>query len=230
MDDVVAAGGRFLTALEPYTLEQAAGSLDQLALLHSEHWQGASLDRFSWLRRPLHEMAKTPWLSAAALQELMDGERGIPLQPATKNAERIQNGITALAKLSTGRSECLVHGDAHAGNIFEMSGAPSLIDWQLLQRGPWALDVPYHLAATLRPEDRRAAEQDLLRHYLDRLRAYGVEPPAWEEAWSDYRAYMTYGFFLWAMTRRVAPAITHEFVKRLGLAVTDLGSFELLGV
>jgi hypothetical protein len=230
MDDIVAAGGRFLTALEPYTLDQAAGSLDQLALLHSEHWSGATLQRYSWLRRPLDDMARTPWLSVAALQELMDSERGTPLSPATRDATRIQGAISALAALGASRSECLVHGDAHAGNIFEMAGAQSLIDWQLLQRGMWALDVPYHLAATLSVEDRRKSEKDLLRHYLDRLRAYGVDPPDWDRAWSDYRAYVVYGFFLWAMTRRVAPAITHEFVKRLGSAVADLESFQLLGV
>jgi hypothetical protein len=230
MDDVVAAGGRFLTALEPYSLDQAASSLDQLALLHAEHWGGATLGRFSWIRRPLDDMGKTPWLSVATLQELMDGERGIHLPPAARDAQRIQNGISALTKMSATRTDCLVHGDAHAGNIFEMSGAACLIDWQLLQRGAWSLDVPYHLAATLRVEDRRESEQDLLRHYLDRLRAYGVEPPAWEEAWADYRAYMMYGYFLWAMTRRVAPAITNEFVKRLGLAITDLESYDLLGV
>jgi hypothetical protein len=229
MDDVVAAGGRFLTALEPYSLDQAAASLDQLALLHSEHWGGATLGQVSWLRRPLDEMAAKPWLPVAALQALMDGERGDPLPPASRDAARIQNGMRALAKLAATRSECLVHGDAHAGNIFEMSGAPSLIDWQLLQRGVWALDVPYHLGATLRVEDRRRSEKDLLRHYLERLRAYGVEPPAWEDAWSDYRAFMLYGFFLWAMTRRVVPTITNEFVKRLGLAIADLESFERLG-
>src|SRR5690606_4722344 len=35
MEDVVAQGGRFLTALEPYTPDQAHGSLEQLAKLHA---------------------------------------------------------------------------------------------------------------------------------------------------------------------------------------------------
>ncbi|MET0378777.1 MAG: phosphotransferase [Spongiibacteraceae bacterium] len=230
MEDVVAAGGRFLSALEPYSPDQAAASLDQLARLHAEHWGGNLLDNYSWIERRLLDMASAPWVPLDMLQDMLDGERGVPLQRAIKNAERIQRGIEALAKVSVARGECLIHGDAHAGNLFEMQGAPALIDWQLLQRGSWALDVAYHIAATLNVEDRRNSERDLLREYLNRLRAHGVQPPAWDEAWQAYRTYMLYGFFLWSITRKVVPNVIHEFVKRLGLAVTDLETFELLGV
>jgi hypothetical protein len=41
---------------------------------------------------------------------------------------------------------------------------------------------------------------------------------------------MAYGFFMWAITQKVEPAIVEEFNRRLGLAVTELGTFELLGV
>ena len=43
-------------------------------------------------------------------------------------------------------------------------------------------------------------------------------------------AAMVYGFYLWAITRKVEPAITHEFVRRLGIAADDLQSFELLSL
>lgn len=45
-----------------------------------------------------------------------------------------------------------------------------------VQRGPWYLDVGYHIASALTVEDRRAHEDELVRHYLDRLVAAGGTP------------------------------------------------------
>ena len=84
--------------------------------------------------------------------------------------------------------------------------------------------------AELAPEERERSEQTLLRHYLDCLRALGVTPPDFDQAWDDYRANMVYGSYMWAITRLVEPRITHEFVRRLGLAVTALDSYALLGL
>jgi hypothetical protein len=41
---------------------------------------------------------------------------------------------------------------------------------------------------------------------------------------------VVYGYFLWAITRRVEPAIINVFVNRLGSAVTRHESYRLLGV
>jgi aminoglycoside phosphotransferase (APT) family kinase protein len=124
---------------------------------------------------------------------------------------------------------CLVHGDAHAGNLYlTADGRPGLVDWQLLNRGHWALDVAYHIGAVLTVADRERAERDLVRHYLDRLRSYGAAAPSWEEAWRDYRRALVYGYYLWSITRRVAEPITCEFATRLGLAVAANDSFASL--
>ena len=57
--------------------------------------------------------------------------------------------------------------DLHLGNLFlNAAGLPCLLDWQLVQRGMWYVDVGYHIASTLTVEDRRASEHELLRHYL----------------------------------------------------------------
>jgi hypothetical protein len=98
-----------------------------------------------------------------------------------------------------------------------------------VHRGTWACDVAYHIGAVLSVEDREKAERDLLVHYLDRLGAYGGEPPSWDEAWAAYRTFLVYGYFLGAMTRFVDEQITLEFVKRLGTAVAQHDSFEALG-
>ena len=41
---------------------------------------------------------------------------------------------------------------------------------------------------------------------------------------------MIYGYYLWAITRKVEPEIIDTFVYRLGTAADDLQSFELLDV
>jgi len=80
-------------------------------------------------------------------------------------------------------------------SILDRSGRPSFVDWQLVQRGPWYLDVGYHIASALTIEDRRRSERDLVAHYLDRLAAGGVEVPPWNDAWLGVRRGFIYGFF-----------------------------------
>jgi aminoglycoside phosphotransferase (APT) family kinase protein len=124
---------------------------------------------------------------------------------------------------------CLVHGDAHAGNVYrDAEGQLGIVDWQVLQKGEWAQDVAYHLAAVLAPEDRRVHERRLLDHYLGRLKSLGGPAIDADIAWTRYRAGMVYGYYLWAITRKVDPEITHEFVRRLGLAVSNLDSFAVV--
>jgi hypothetical protein len=230
MEDVVAAGGRFLSAAAPYSPDQAERSLAQLATLHAESWNDVGPDRYGWLRNRLDDMVERSYLPLDELQDLLDGERGIPLDASILDAQRVYRGIGAVAARAADLPQCLVHGDAHAGNLFEQDGELALIDWQLLQRNSWALDVSYHVGAALSVDDRRSSETDLLRGYLERLSAHGVEAPSWDAAWNSYREHMAYGYYLWAITRFVEPTITHEFVKRLGTAVTDLETYRLLDV
>jgi len=125
----------------------------------------------------------------------------------------------------------VIHGDAHIGNIYlDAEGQPSLIDWQLVSHGPWALDVGYHIASALTVDDRRRSEVDLLHHYLDALGARGVAPPPWDDAWDEYRRGIVYGFYLWGITRYVAPPIIAELLHRLSTAACEHNSFAAIGV
>src|SRR5262249_45263065 len=51
-EDVIAAGGVFLDALTPYSVDQAAQSLEQFAVLPARTW-GPADQYASWLRPPL---------------------------------------------------------------------------------------------------------------------------------------------------------------------------------
>jgi thiamine kinase-like enzyme len=227
MEDLVASGHTFLTALSPYTVDQAAATLDQLAQLHARYWGDESLASFSWLRPKLTSI--TSYITPEVLQEHLDGPRAQRLPAAVRSAERLNRAVLRSVDRSANDVACLVHGDAHAGNLYETAdGLPGLVDWQVIQRSSWALDVGYHIGAVLDVELRASAERDLLSHYLDRLAAYGVEAPSWEHAWLNYRIALVYGYYMWAVSRLVDPPVTTEFVTRLGTAVADHGTFELL--
>jgi hypothetical protein len=219
MQDEVPRGTRFLTALSPYTPEQAAMSLDQLARLHGGGW-GGDPARHPWLVSKLGYLSDFQGVPGPRLTELLQGERGERLPDAVRDGPRIYAALKALAARGERLPTTFVHGPEGIG----------LIDWQLLQRGDWSLDAAYHIAAVLEVEDRRRSEQDLLRHYLERLAAHGGEPPTWDEAWRRYRQSTVYGYFLWAITLRVQPEIIHTFVTRLGTAAADHDGFGLLGV
>ncbi len=228
MRDLIAESARFCSALEPFTADQAAASLDQLAALHAGRGLLATMD---WITPRVADLARMQYVPVETLQGLLDGKRGEGLSPAVRNAERLGAGMRALAERDAARPQFLVHGDAHAGNIFrDAAGATGLIDWQLLQRGGWALDVAYHVCAVLPVDVAEREERALLDHYLAAMRGLGCDLPEREEAWRQYREAAIYGFYLWSITRRVDPPIIELFVNRLGRAVERHGSHVLLGV
>lgn len=227
MRDVIAGGGRFCSALEAFTVDEAADSLAQIARLHAGSGLLAGAD---WVRPRAAELARMPHMTAEILQGLLDGPRGDNLTPAVRNGERLIAGMRVLADRDAGRPQFLVHGDAHAGNIFRTAQGSGLIDWQVLQRGGWAIDVAYHLCAVLPVELAEKEERKLLNHYLDLARGHGLTVPDAEEAWQQYREAVMYGFYMWGITRRVAPDITVQFTDRLGRAVMRHESHALLGV
>jgi aminoglycoside phosphotransferase (APT) family kinase protein len=138
--------------------------------------------------------------------------------------------MKALAARDAQWPEFLIHGDAHAGNLYRIQEGMGLIDWQLFQRGGWALDLAYHLNAVLPTEIAEVEERRLLGEYLAMMRAHDMPMPDEEEAWVQYRESVAYGYYLWAITRRVDPPIIVQFTDRLGKAVMRHDSFGLLGV
>jgi hypothetical protein len=227
MRDLIVDGARFCTALEPFSADQAAASLEQIARLHTRR---EVLKSEPWIDRRIASLAEATYVPQPMLQELLDGPRGVNLSARTKDAGRLIAGMKALAARDADLPQTLVHGDCHAGNIFQTADGPGLIDWQLLQSGGWALDVAYHIAAVLPVELAEQEEWNLLRHYLDFARGLGNEVPDFEPAQAQYRQAPVYGYYLWAITRRVDPPIINVFVDRLGKSVTRHDSFRLLGL
>jgi hypothetical protein len=220
-EDVVAAGSVFLDASSPYTPGQTADSLAELARLHAATWGDPAVRGRDWLASRL---ASHQQRGVDVIQGNYESEIGPQVPAEVRHAERLYAAYAQLAERARKAAPwAVVHGDAHIGNVYlDGRGRPSFIDWQLVQRGPWYLDVGYHLAATLTVEDRRRTEDDLLRGYLERLCADGVvEAPAWDEARRDVRDGMLHGFYLWSITQKVDRGLTGILLHRLGTAVAD---------
>ena len=220
-EDVAAKGALFLDSLAPYSAAQAIESLEQFATLHGRSWNAPSLAETSWLQPRLAHV-----LRARGIKEIrgnFDGPIGSKVPLEARDGEKLVRALEALPSIAESNgSWCLLHGDAHVGNIFlDAEGRPSLVDWQLVQRGPWYIDVGYHLGCSLPAEERRLREAELLEGYLDALVAHGVERPSDEEIRLGICCGLVYGFFLWAITLKVEPSITTAMLERLGAAVAD---------
>jgi hypothetical protein len=235
MEDLKARDARFLSVLDPYSFDQLHQSLDQIARLHGGTDGGGvgeeAAARFPWIVRRLDLLAEgASGVSPSKLGDLLHDARGDRLPEAIRSGERLYEGLRALVRRSKDVPTCVLHGDIHAGNLFDSPQGIGVLDWQVLQLGHWSIDVAYHISSVLEVEDRRAHEQEFLRYYLARLAEHGGHVPSWEEAWRLYRQSVVYGYFMWGVTQRVTPAIIAQFVTRLGTALADHDSYGLLGV
>ncbi|GAA2120808.1 phosphotransferase [Actinomadura napierensis] len=229
-EDVVAQGGTFLDATSDYTPDLTAESLTELAKLHAATWAEPALSTAGWLTSRLDS-----YMRARGIKEIrgnFESEIGAGVPSEVRDPERLFAVYQALAEQTPGAAPwAVIHGDPHVGNLYlDGDGRPAFLDWQLVQRGPWYIDVGYHIASTLSVEDRRRTEDDLLRHYLDRLRAGGVEAPSWDEAREGVRRGIIHGFYLWSITLKVAPAMTSVLQHRLGTAAADHDAFAAVGL
>lgn len=224
-EDVVAQGGVFLDGRSTYTPEQVASSLSELARLHAVTWMHPQWSATPWLGSRLNR-AMEVWGEAATVAKIdanLNGPngRGVPVE--LRDARRLVDVYRGMATaLAAATPWCVIHGDPHLGNLFlDATGRPCLLDWQLVQRGMWYVDVGYHIASTLTVEDRRTSERELLRHYLTRLAELGAEPPPWDEAWRALGRGIVHGFYLWSITTQVEPGLIEILLHRMGTAASD---------
>jgi hypothetical protein len=129
----------------------------------------------------------------------------------------------------------LAHHDVHLKNWYRASnGNFGLSDWQCTVRAHWSRDVAYAMPCSLAVEDRRKWERELLEYYLDQLAQEGGPRVDFADAWLWYRQQMVTALTWWTITINPAPDMppmqpldtTREFLKRIGTAMDDLGTFD----
>jgi aminoglycoside phosphotransferase (APT) family kinase protein len=126
----------------------------------------------------------------------------------------------------------LVHGDAHAGNLYFPPGDVGFLDWQVVQCGQGMRDLTYFAVLSLPTEVRRAHERELIALYLTTLAERGIAAPTPEIAWEQYRLHAFYAWIAAVVTAAAATLQSEEIVRaglgRSSVALLDLDSLALL--
>lgn len=226
MEDVTARGGDPRDATRPMTVDQAANGLSGLARLHSAFWgdQLVNNPALDWVA-PYRTWPGMGPAIPIALKRLRDT---IPASMRSLTAEQILDDYWArfIATLTTS-TQTLLHGDPHIGNTYVLPDDVGFLDWQVVRRGNWSLDVGYFLQGAVTEEDRRAHERDLVDEYRSHLSVPVAEQPSAEEAWLRYRASVAHGVAMWFVTAAdpggwQRPEVSATLAQRYAAAFVDL--------
>ena len=194
-EDLLARNARFGSAARPVSVPVAAQTLAMLARLHAHWWRAPELAK---LGPPggslatdgivLRIMTDEAWTHALA----RDG--------ATLPAE-LQTGAAARAGMEklwaydrASDALCMVHGDAHPGNMFfEQDDRPGFLDYQRLMQCDWAHDINYFLVSSCDAGEMATHERTLIDGYLQAREELGVPVMDRDAAWLSYRRHTMYG-------------------------------------
>ena len=228
-EDVIAAGGVFLDALSPYTPGSDSREPHAVRQAARRHVGQAAMGERRLAR--LAQCGQAGFRGVDDIRVNFDGPIGAGVPAEVNDPQRLIDAFEAVMAPGDSGVWAVLHGDAHVGNIFlDAEARPGLVDFQCVRRAHWAIDIGYHIASALETSDREKNERDLLAHYLEQLRANGVDAPGWDEAWNDYRKGIVFGLYMWAVTLLVDPEITTTLLQRLGAAAAMHDSFGAVGV
>lgn len=236
MEDLAAEGGIFGHSTHHIGIDAAAHALEGLAELHGAWWDSEKLDQFTWLQTSMAtkvdcEQQRSLWPFAKLNVAKPEYQRVLPrwLQDGPQRLEKAYDNLVAYEQAQSGPL-CVVHGDSHLGNSYlRPDGERLWIDWQLVRKGrPWR-DVTYFMLGTLTIEERRSAEKELLRLYLDVLRSTGAEGVLSEDqAWQEYSRWPVYGMQAWLSNQDEWGQHGLPMVERFYQAAEDLDTLKLL--
>lgn len=237
LEDLATQGCSFGTPSQPWPVDRVLSGVEQLAILHAKTWNCAQDPDYQWLntnngglRGIILELTKPGPFNAVVPKNLE------VLGPDFNKEILLDNDriVTAFKKLwesdASGDLDCFIHGDPHIDNTYMTeSGEPGFLDWQAASTGNCFHDVSHFVTSALTVEDRRANEEQIVRHYLDTLRNLGVRQVGWDMAWHEYKKHLFHGYVLaltqpgmqsqeniWALVGRYIPAIMdHSVIKVL---------------
>ena len=231
---------RQLDQLEGCSIDDALVAVRELAAHHAWWWQDQDIIDADWTFRtadPPNPQALPPTLleSWPVIEErfahLLPG-------PMLEAARRMPDVCVDLLERLSEPPLTLLHGDYRLDNLFFDPGAEDpvvAVDWQICGLGRAPYDIAYFMSQSLTPEDRKAADEQVLRTYHDALRAGGVEDYSFEQCWEDYRlailfcsVYPLNAGALDLVNER-AVALFEAMLDRSVKAILDLDALDLLG-
>jgi Ser/Thr protein kinase RdoA (MazF antagonist) len=173
--------GDQLAGLDPEGCRQVLGTI---ARLHRHFWQSERLKGHYWLL-PLDVDARLRHGRFRQNRERFAGTLGEGLGSTLAWLDR--HGETLVRRFAAEAPETLAHCDLRLDNVLFDGSDCAVIDWQLVRRGPGALDVAYFLSGALSESCDATTERDLLQHYHEALDVPGYPFDAFER---DYRRAM----------------------------------------
>jgi len=221
LDDLVSRGATFANAVDPLTVDQAGAALELLAA-----WHRCSVPEVDWLAGTALYRA----MASALISAQWDGEVGDMSASVAEALGTKGELLAAFEELwadEDRRPRRFVHGDANLTNLYhDECGSPHFLDWQFAARSDAYHDVAFFLIGALDPNDRRAAEEELLRTYLS---ARGADSEPFDVAWDAYRRQALYGIIYALTPEQMQPAaIRGAMADRFAQAVLDHRSWDLL--
>ncbi|MGE0383205.1 MAG: hypothetical protein AB7Q97_00645 [Gammaproteobacteria bacterium] len=238
IEDLKRDGVEFCHALRPQRFEQVARRLDAMARYHVELWDSDAFrpgGRFEWVEKNLVSDASVEYIdyymAPQRWRHFIESPRGAAVSVRLHDGERLRDGLRSLARFHENHPRTLLDGDTHLGNLYiQPDGSPGFFD-MMVNQAPWFHEVTYHIICALDIADRAAWERPLLMHYLDCLRAHGLEnPPGFEEAFECYRRDIVWGLFVFLIneTNFQTEAINTAYAARFGDAAIAHGTMQLL--
>lgn len=220
-------GIRYGEPAEAATVTEAMACVEQLAALHAATW-GYSRES---------DFPSAGGYEAVMLGLTLGWDAMVldPARPPIPAAYRAQARTTAAIQkhfaTRNPRFLCLVHGDAHVGNLFLDGDGPAFLDWQFASVGSAFHDVAYYLAGALSVADRRKHEDAVLDHYLATLARLGGPKLGRgdEEVMREYRKCLISGMG-WVLTpvQMQKRERVEAMVERYAAALEDHKVIELI--
>jgi hypothetical protein len=191
LEDLSVRGCRFASNGEwGIPADSAAGALEDLARFHARFEDAAERARVA------------PWL-ATERPSASEATSGLMRWVLDENAGRLSPDYTAVGELYVEHHawfdamwhsgpQTYIHGDTHIGNVFLDGTRVGFLDWGLSRVSTHLRDVSYFLTMSVDVDDRRAHGRELLRGYLDALRAEGGADISFDDAWTAHRLHASY--------------------------------------
>jgi hypothetical protein len=238
MEDLTLRGARFPNAIDSLPLATIKSTIKQMALIHARFWQSDELNQsLNWIPTRMtggmFPVFDGIGFDLVRYQVEQNSFKSDLISPIDKTVKELWQANWKSQELLASGPQTLLHGDTHVGNTYVLpDGEGGLLDFQLLVKGNWCIDICYYIMTALDIQSRRMYEKDLYDFYLQELVKLNVpNVPSFEEAWHDHRLASIWGLVIgWLITPPVNYGIevTAANVERLAQAVIDLEAFAAL--
>ena len=221
--------------------DQAELAIRELAKFHATWWESPRLSELNWLWRlddPVR-IQTAQVVYGQAWGPFKENFGGLVPSTLLTLGEAFPGKIPEIMGRLAQPPLTISHGDYRLDNFFFATpeGGPpfAVVDWQVMSTGGGLFDVAYFMSESLRPDDRKANEMDLVRMYHITLTERGIQDYDFDRCWLDYRAAT---LFCWQYAVVIAGLLDSAnergvelftaIVERVASALTDLDAAELM--